>query len=52
MKYEKDIIEKVNKDYLEIYQSQRYKLGDLLFEILNGASEARRGDGGSALGAA
>ena len=37
MKYEKDIIEKVNKDYLEIYQSQRYKLGDLLFEILNGA---------------
>ncbi len=39
MQSEKDIIEKVNKDYLEIYQSQRYKLGDLLFGILDGSKK-------------
>lgn len=39
MQYKKDIIEKVNKDYLEIYQSQRYKLGDILFEILEGVKK-------------
>lgn len=31
-----DIIEKVNSDYLEVYQSQKYKAGDMLFGILEG----------------
>ena len=33
---EKEIIEKINKDYLEVCQSQKYKLGDLLFGVLDG----------------
>lgn len=31
-----NIVEKVNRDYLEVYQSQKYKLGDMLFGILEG----------------
>lgn len=33
---EKEIIEKVNKDYLEIVNSKEYRLGNALFSVING----------------
>lgn len=36
---ETTIVEKINQEYLDVYQSQRYKLGDMFFGALEGIKE-------------